>query len=375
MFTLESRDYARVQALFQPLDYHLIMASVLAGHTPGTVLADNVEAPQCAYMHSPEGKLLVGSPDNTAFNTALGQWIIARLNEENDPYDGAVIDYHPDTWEPKLETLLSQRPPLPDTRRYYSFEQLRFDWRASLALTNEFEMRRITEDILNGTDAKNLKLIHEWINKDWGSIDAFLQRGFGFCIMQGDKLASWSLTDCIYGYRCEIGIETDEAFRRRGLASTVVGATVEHALSQGLSDIGWHCWDSNIGSIGVAEKVGFRHVRSYNVMVALNSAATHYGFKGNRCLQEKKYDEAIQWYTRSLAENAPEWVYYRIGQTHALLGNNDAALDYLEQAVERGWDEVDYTRQNPDFAALHTAERWQKLFDRLDAPAKTQPDA
>jgi RimJ/RimL family protein N-acetyltransferase len=74
---------------------------------------------------------------------------------------------------------------------------------------------------------------------------------------------SWSLADCIVGDACEIGIHTAEDYRRQGLATLTAAATVDGCLARGLTAIGWHCDVDNLGSRGVAERVGFRHERDY----------------------------------------------------------------------------------------------------------------
>jgi len=79
---------------------------------------------------------------------------------------------------------------------------------------------------------------------------------------------SWSLADCRSGDACEIGIHTAEPYRRRGLATLTAAATVEYALSNGFSTVGWQCSEDNLGSIGTAEKVGFERERDYTMWYA-----------------------------------------------------------------------------------------------------------
>jgi RimJ/RimL family protein N-acetyltransferase len=69
-------------------------------------------------------------------------------------------------------------------------------------------------------------------------------------------------------FGCEIGIHTAKE-RRRGLATLTAAATVEYALSNGFSTIGWQCSEDNLGSIGTAEKVGFERERDYAMWYAI----------------------------------------------------------------------------------------------------------
>ena len=86
--------------------------------------------------------------------------------------------------------------------------------------------------------------------------------------VSASEIVSWSLSDCVSGDRCEIGIRTVPAHRRRGLATVTAAAAVEHALSHSFTVVGWHCPNDNLGSIGTAERVGFRRERDYSAYYA-----------------------------------------------------------------------------------------------------------
>ncbi|MCK4978810.1 MAG: GNAT family N-acetyltransferase, partial [Candidatus Delongbacteria bacterium] len=56
---------------------------------------------------------------------------------------------------------------------------------------------------------------------------------------------------------CELDIETEEEFRRQGLAFAVAHATIREAFRVGYEKIAWGCDASNEGSWKTAEKLGF----------------------------------------------------------------------------------------------------------------------
>ncbi|MGW0231390.1 GNAT family N-acetyltransferase [Actinopolymorpha singaporensis] len=107
--------------------------------------------------------------------------------------------------------------------------------------------------------------LRRWMEGNWGSKDRFLSHGFGAVALHGDAVASWSLADCVVGNRAEIGIHTAPEHRRRGLASQVAGAAVTLAFDQGVTEVGWHCNDDNLGSYRTAESVGFTLQRLYHL--------------------------------------------------------------------------------------------------------------
>jgi hypothetical protein len=97
------------------------------------------------------------------------------------------------------------------------------DWRERLPPA--FALERV--------DAARAKVIQEnmggpWFSHLWGSIEDFLARGVGFCIVSGDEVASSCLSAVIGGGEAEIQINTyHPRFHRRGLATLAATAFAE----------------------------------------------------------------------------------------------------------------------------------------------------
>jgi RimJ/RimL family protein N-acetyltransferase len=251
-YRLERSNYERVRPLFQGLDYQLITQAVLAGASPGKIWVDDARRPKSAFMISPEGCFLAGYEGNEGFNRALNELIMGTLLAKAG---AIVVECHPDTWEQQLGVVLAGRPATKRPRRHYLFDHGQVDWRAKLP--DGFAIERIDTDLLSRPGLIVPAHVTAWMENNWASVDGFMRNGFGFCTVHGKRLVSWCLADCVVGDACEIGIHTDPAHRRRGLATLTVAATVDHCLSHGLAAIGWHCDEDNYGSRGVAEKVGF----------------------------------------------------------------------------------------------------------------------
>lgn len=257
---LEQAQYERVRPMFRPLRYHLASAAVIDGNSPGRVFVDDVARPRTAFMLSPEGCYLVGEPGNGAFNRAFNGAVIAEraLGEQ---VSVLFLVVHPEAWRARLPEMLKPHAPVEMKRRHYVCRALRHDWRARLP--EGYSVRRIDRPLLDGSEPVVPDHVTGWMENNWGSIGGFLRDGFGFVTVGGGEVVSWCLTDCVSGDRCEIGIRTAPAHRRRGLAAATAAAAVEHALSQGFSMVGWHCPEDNLGSIRTAERVGFQRERDY----------------------------------------------------------------------------------------------------------------
>ncbi|MBQ6252635.1 GNAT family N-acetyltransferase [Ruminococcus sp.] len=89
----------------------------------------------------------------------------------------------------------------------------------------------------------------------WSDCKEFSANGKGICIMHGAEPASWAFTSAVSSTEADIGIETAEAHRHRGLAYAAAGAVIREVLPQRRPV--WGCHQSNKGSAHTAEKLGF----------------------------------------------------------------------------------------------------------------------
>lgn len=258
--TLSLNDYPRTRPLFGDLpECHLCIDATLNGVNPGHVWVDDAEQPRSVFLTGVEGSFLAGDPDNAAFNAALRDLIAHTLFGEWK-YRALSLDVFPVGWTDCLPEIVPW-PPVRNPRRHYVCTALAIDWRARVP--DGFAVRRIDQTLLDTPGIQIPGHVYEWMRWNWGSDAAFLEHAFGFATVHDNRAVSWSLVDCTHGARCEIGIQTEPDYRRRGLATVTVAATVDHALSHGYTEIGWQCNDDNAGSFGTAEKVGFRHVHNY----------------------------------------------------------------------------------------------------------------
>jgi GNAT superfamily N-acetyltransferase len=264
IYRLEPGDYQKARSLFQPLDYQLIIRAVLEGTSPGSVYVDDVDDPGSALLCSAEGCFLAGDETNSAFNRALRD-LLARQFFAGDAGNGAdeemVFTVQPDGWVTKFGVIFEGRQPWQLPRKYFVGSEVKIDWRAKTP--TGYSIQRIDRELLGRAELDVASHIPSWMQANWGSIDAFMDRGFGFGTIHNRAVVSWSLADCVSGTECEIGIRTRQTYRRRGLATLTAAANVDHALSHGFARVGWHTNEENIASVRVAEKVGFIESRDY----------------------------------------------------------------------------------------------------------------
>ena len=257
---LEQSQYERALPALANVDHALAATAVLEGTCPGDVYVDDVDSPRTVFASTPEGHWLVGDDGSREFTAALEHLLNKTILPEGEAagWRYVTLIFWPEAWADPLDGMLDPRCVVKDSQRFYALRQLRIEWRVGVLAG--YEVVRVDEDLLARTDLRNVDRISRWAKGNFGSLDAFLRTGFGFCTLHGDDIASWCMADCVCGDRCEIGIHTDERYRQRGLATLTAAATVDYCLSNGLTQIGWHCHTSNRPSAATAEKVGFEHI-------------------------------------------------------------------------------------------------------------------
>jgi RimJ/RimL family protein N-acetyltransferase len=388
---LQADQYGSVRQLYAPLWYHLAIFSALEGHTAARVVVDDAVHPTVAMLWDKVegGYYLVGDPDNTAFSRALNRFILEeiypRAQAEGKNAD-LVVNYAPLAWERTLGDVLAGIHTMRHARQHFLCREPGIaDWRARVP--EDMEMITVDADFLQHTELGNMEDVAQWVRGSWG-VEDFLARGVGQCLVHGDTIASWCIGDYAAGRECEIGIHTDEAYRRRGLATLTVHATLEQCLARGYTRIGWHCWSNNDASAATALRAGFHQTVEHPVYHAWYNTIDNelvqarmylVGPEGNT-MQRADYDAAAAAYRQAFALIAADpalaartkiwshqawrpYLYQNAARAHLHIGDLHAAQRYLEQATEAGLPpgQAHVVLQDEGLACWHDSAAWQDL--------------
>lgn len=90
----------------------------------------------------------------------------------------------------------------------------------------------------------------------WPDADAFLARGAGFAVLVDGAPAALAFAGFVVDDQLEIGIETHERHRGRGLAKLACAALIDHCIAHDLEPV-WACREANVASHRLAESLGF----------------------------------------------------------------------------------------------------------------------
>lgn len=373
---LEGEGFEAVRPLFAGLGYHIMTTAALEGRRRARVFADRPGEARSAFIFTPQvWGYLAGDPRSPGFAEDLAREIFAK-HILGRGVSALYVATDPDTWWEHLTRVLGPFVPIPTGRLYYVCTGLGFDWR--VALPEGFEVEPISAGLLRRPDLELPRDARAWM-EEWGSVEGFLEDGFGFLAIDGNRVASWVLADGVVGERCEIGVFTEEAYRRRRLGAVTTAAAVEHALSMGLREVGWHCAAENEASIRTAEWVGFEMKFAYEMHLILLDEARHrmqmkmsasrLADDGEVLVNRGDYAQAVSLYETVLTLNpdtGPDH-YHLAARALAGVGRAEDAIEHLFAAAERGWSFTHHTRTCSEFELLRSSPRWEGLLERIEA--------
>jgi GNAT superfamily N-acetyltransferase len=241
IYRLKDGETGRVLPLLEKVDHALIVNAVVEGTAPGWIMVDDLDSPRALFASTPEGYHLIGSDQDESFKASLAEFITGKIIPEGLTAGWAVIylHYYPDDWGRWLEIVFGDLVPLKEYQRYFQLGKLKIDWRQRLP--PGYLVRQVDADLLARSDLKNIDALERQAVGNFHSVDGFLRNGFGFCCLHGNTVVSRCMADCVSEQSCEVGIRTDEEYRRRGLATLTVAAAMENCLAKGITKVGWHC--------------------------------------------------------------------------------------------------------------------------------------
>ena len=263
-YELEFRSFEKARKVLSHFHHELATESMLNGLTPGRMLVDCPDSPESAFAWYKGKAWLSGDPENEAFIAALPKALSKTYYTtlSNLGYQAFRLGYEP-RWENRLPQILEGLSRAEGRRSYFHLDASEHVW--NLDILDGYHIRRIDQSLLTEGDLRNLDMVKEELGSERQSAEDFLEKSFGYCTINADTIASWCTSEYNTGNRCELGIYTIESHRRLGLATLTARAVIRHALTQGIDQIGWHCWADNQASVATALKIGFKHKHQYKV--------------------------------------------------------------------------------------------------------------
>lgn len=102
-------------------------------------------------------------------------------------------------------------------------------------------------------NSQDVKSEIEWM---WPSLERFREKGFGVAAVLDASIICCCTAEYVSKSKCGIGIAVIDEFQNKGIATATAAHFLEYCLNQNIV-AHWECDKNNVGSVRVAEKVGF----------------------------------------------------------------------------------------------------------------------
>ena len=146
------------------------------------------------------------------------------------------------------------------TDHYASYDTLQFSRRIEYIHSGRIQCPAVQDEgfIIERITADNIACIRGRIipSFSWDSSRAFLEKGYGFLARKGDSFAAAAFSAAVSPDEVDIGAETFEDCRHKGLAAYLSSRMCEEIIRQGRKPV-WAHAETNEGSRRTAVRAGF----------------------------------------------------------------------------------------------------------------------
>ena len=246
------------------------------GSQPGMVLASVVEGnteAQLWYASQPNNNVvcLLWDKGNNVFYLS-GQLVLSETIKDLASHINTQVKekaikeglsyFQVNTLSSSLEnsvTDIFQNIPLHKTNElFYTFRAKRVKTTPNPILEG-IQYHPIDADILEEGRFENNHYVKSEIEWMWPSLERFLEKGFGTAAVIDASIICWCTAEYVSKNKCGIGIEVIDEFQNKGIATATAAHFLEYCMNQNIV-AHWECDKDNIGSVRVAEKVGFERI-------------------------------------------------------------------------------------------------------------------
>jgi RimJ/RimL family protein N-acetyltransferase len=227
--------------MFEKMDSTIIL-TCLQGHM-GTTWVDDLENPTVAQILVGIFVFYAGNP-----NTKEAEELLYNLPED------ILAIVNTDEWKNRIETVYKGSI---EKFQRYKFKKNPEDLnrnhilRFLSTLPEGYELKKIDETLAK---EPTLHEVSEDFTGQFNSIDDYINRGIGFCILYDGQVVCGASSYSIYDNGIEIEVATHPKYWRKGLASIAASALILECLDRGM----YPSWDAaNIESANLAQKLGY----------------------------------------------------------------------------------------------------------------------
>lgn len=259
---LSKNEYHKIRSLIKGQeDINVTINSIIDKNNRGKIYVDNLDKPRVAIIWAIGCMYyIIGDTDNEDFNSSLDTFITNVLGPDSlaicgGTHFGITICQDENKWTRNLNAIFNYRNPYKEYRYYYVFDKNKYK-NYENDLPEGYIIKRIDKDIINN-DLENL-IVNDILGDFWISVDNFLDKGIGFCVLKENKIISNCFSGYVSGEFHDIVIRTyGEENERKGFATSVSRAFIDCCILNNITPC-WSTDEENISSQKIAEKCGFK---------------------------------------------------------------------------------------------------------------------
>jgi GNAT superfamily N-acetyltransferase len=228
------------------------------------VWVDDTLEPALAVLRAGHRFYIAGTSQTNAAQQGVRDFFLEKIIPEvkSTGESGFLVDFSGEWPEGTATQVLRGCDIYPGSRDYYEIEiQAGMNWR--LPSLDEFTIVVVNQALLDRRRLYFRKDLVEEMLSERTSVEDFLARSFGVCLLRSGGIAGWCLSEYNLAERCEIGIATAGAYQGRGLAKAQGAAFLSMAVARGIRRVGWHCWTDNAASGATARSLGLVKKNEY----------------------------------------------------------------------------------------------------------------
>lgn len=245
---------------------NLFARSVIENHVDGKVFVNDAINPDIFYVIHPYGmSLLFGKVSDEFCATHLKDYILGYNDLRNTT---EFLQVYPYEIEAKIDKVLSDKLFLVDNIKdqnntiYIKHKRVNFKFNRELFLESianvdlsKFVFNKVNDSLFYRIEGKVVP------KNFWNDASDFSKYGVGYSLRYNSQDVAVAFSAFVHDDMLELGIETNEKYRRNGFAWIACAKLILYCLKNNSEPI-WSCGLDNRGSYNLALKLGFEPVKN-----------------------------------------------------------------------------------------------------------------
>lgn len=205
----------------------LEVKAVIKGVNPGRIFVDNLVSPNSGliWLGSNNGFFFIGNEENEEFNNEINDFIDNVIVPEAkkvqlDWFEG--IGNHK-KWNKIIQKMFEHRKLGSWNQRVYTLQKGDYKGENEPTIEKGYTVLKISDTLYenNKNSFDNIDFLQSKILEFWSSLDSFLNKGIGYCIVYNKKIVSVCFSGFVFENVHCIDIETLEEHQGKKLAQKI----------------------------------------------------------------------------------------------------------------------------------------------------------